>query len=171
MPVLKAAPATVVRCAWASMWASAPLVPSADTAAASAWAGWPTALESELDRRPWKRAPRAATPVARPPIRKVLLIPEAMPLRSGLTTPRAILAMAGLAMPMPRPLTTSPARRVVHDEVAETPCMRARPIDDKQKAGAERDSRWGALGQRAGGQGDDEAHHRQGQEAEPSLKR
>ena len=43
MPMLKAVPAARVRWARASIRASAPLVPSAATAVATAWAGWPMA--------------------------------------------------------------------------------------------------------------------------------
>ena len=51
----------------------------------------------------WKIAPRPAMPVAMPTWRKVLLMPEAMPLRAGGTTPIAVEASGGLTMPMPMP--------------------------------------------------------------------
>ena len=43
----------------------------------------------------WKIAPSPAMPVAMPTWRKVLLMPEAMPLRRGRTTPTAVEASGG----------------------------------------------------------------------------
>ena len=49
-----------------------------------------------------KIAPSAAIPVAIPTWRNVLLIPLAIPLRCGGTTPIAVDASAGLISPRPR---------------------------------------------------------------------
>ena len=80
--------------------------------------GWWYAAASELATLRSKSAPRAATPMASPPVRKVLLIPEAMPDRSGATTPKPIRAIAGLTMPMPRPVSNNPGMRTSQVEEA-----------------------------------------------------
>ena len=48
-------------------------------------------------------------PVAIPTWRNVLLMPEAMPLRGGSTTPTAVEASGGFARPTPAPATMKPA--------------------------------------------------------------
>ncbi len=75
----------------------------------------------------WKTAPSPATPVAIPTWRKVLLIPEAMPLREWCTTPTAVDASGGLIMPMPAPASTKPGISVVHPEFASIAVMLRRP--------------------------------------------
>ena len=72
---------------------------------------------SLVSTRAWNTAPRAATPVAIPTWRNVLLIPDAMPLRAGGTTPIAVEARIGLTVPMPAPATRKPASRAVHPEL------------------------------------------------------
>jgi len=69
-------------------------------------------------------------PVARPPMRNVLLRPDAMPLRSGGTTPRPTRAMAGLAMPMPKPESSIPGMRTVQPELGPTASNAAMPAAD-----------------------------------------
>ena len=49
----------------------------------------------------WKTAPSAATPVAIPTWRKVVLMPEPMPAFAAGTTPTATVAIAGFVSPDP----------------------------------------------------------------------
>ena len=56
-------------------------------------------------------------PVAIPTWRKVELIPLAMPLRWGGTTPTAVEASAGLTSPTPAPATMNPASSAVQCEL------------------------------------------------------
>ena len=55
-------------------------------------------------------------PVAMPTWRKVLLMPDAIPLRCGGTTPTAVEASGGLIMPIPMPATMKPASSAVQRE-------------------------------------------------------
>src|SRR6202000_1115959 len=71
--------------------------------------------------------PRAATLVAMPTWRKVLLIPEAMPATLGSTTPTAVEASGGLTRPLPRPATRKPGIRWVQSELASRARIRRRP--------------------------------------------
>jgi hypothetical protein len=66
-------------------------------------------------------------PVAMPTCRNVVLMPDAMPLCCGRTTPIAVDASGGLTMPMPVPARMKPASIVVHSESTVTPCMSSRP--------------------------------------------
>ena len=50
-------------------------------------------------------------PVAIPAWRKVLLMPEAIPLRAGGTTPTEVVAITGLAIPTPAPAMMNPGIR------------------------------------------------------------
>src|SRR5665213_1061809 len=79
--------------------ATAARIPADATTLASCGAGCPRLLASDVVTFCWKIAPSAATPVATPPIRNVLLIPDAIPLRAGATTPSAILAIIGVVAP------------------------------------------------------------------------
>ena len=89
----------------------------------------------------WNSAPRPAIPVAMPTCRNVLLVPDAMPDRSGGTTLTAVEASAGLVSPMPMPPSTKPGRSSVQPESgpmraissSETP-MIARPAPISQRA-------------------------------------
>ena len=67
-----------------------------------------------------RRAPRAATPIATPPMRNVLLIPDAMPVRAGSTTRNAPAASARFERPIPTPATISPGKSLVQLESDET---------------------------------------------------
>ena len=75
----------------------------------------------------WKIAPSTAMPVAIPTWRKVLFVPEAIPLRCGSTTEIEAEASTGLTMPMPNPATMKPGRRMVQDESNLMVVMRRRP--------------------------------------------
>ena len=66
-------------------------------------------------------------PVAMPTWRKVVLIPDAMPLRMGSTTPMAVEASGGLTSPIPTPQSRKPGSSVVHAESTVTPCMSSSP--------------------------------------------
>ena len=55
-------------------------------------------------------------PVAMPTWRKVLLAPEAMPLRWGWTTETAPEARTGLTIPTPKPQTRNPGNSTVQVE-------------------------------------------------------
>ena len=103
-------------------------------------------------------------PVAIPTWRKVLLAPEAMPLRSGGTTEMADEARTGLTVPIPMPATMKPGqqhgpgRRGIgggHDQAAGR---------DQQQAGPEQVPRLDPHGQLAGDGGHDEGQHGEGQE-------
>ena len=94
-----------------------------------------------------KIAPRPAIPVAMPTWRKVLLMPEAMPLRCGSTTPTAALASVGLTIPIPSPPIRKPGNSAVHAEEASslpisssaTP-TRASPTPRSRRIGTREDS-------------------------------
>ena len=66
----------------------------------------------------WKTAPSPAMPVAMPTWRKVLLAPEAMPLRSGGTTEMADEASTGLTVPIPMPAMMNPGSSTVQPDAA-----------------------------------------------------
>ena len=83
--------------------------------------------DSRDSTRAWKIAPKAAIPVATPSCRKVLLMPDAMPLRVVETTPTAVDTSDGLTAPIPAPTKRKPASSAVHSEWAVTPCISARP--------------------------------------------
>ena len=85
----------------------------------------------------WKTAPRAAMPVAMPTWRKVLLAPEAMPLRWGGTTAMADDASTGLTVPMPIPATMNPGSSTVHAEPAWMTVINAHPTAISSHPGAE----------------------------------
>ena len=88
----------------------------------------PDRRSSRLDStRAWKTAPSAAIPVAIPTCRNVVLMPDAMPLCWGRTTPIAVDASGGLIRPTPMPATMKPARSAVHSESSATPCMSSSP--------------------------------------------
>jgi hypothetical protein len=57
----------------------------------------------------------------------VLLIPEAIPVRCGGTTPSAIFAIAGLAIPIPKPVSSRPGISAVQEELTVNPRMIASP--------------------------------------------
>ena len=89
---------------------------------------WVPELSSETRARwCWKTAPIAATPVARPAVRHVLLIPEAIPARCSATTPSATLAIAGLARPIPSPVSSRPGISAVQEELTVSPRLTASP--------------------------------------------
>ena len=89
----------------------------------------------------WKSAPSPAIPVAIPICRNVLFVPDAMPERSGETTPTAVEASAGFVRPTPIPARTKPGRSSCQPEFvstrainsSETPMM-ARPSPISQRA-------------------------------------
>ena len=56
----------------------------------------------------WKTAPSTAMPVAMPTWRKVLLAPDAIPLRCGSTTEMEADASTGFTIPIPAPATMKP---------------------------------------------------------------
>ena len=66
-------------------------------------------------------------PVAIPTWRKVLLAPEAIPLRCGGTTEMAEEASTGLTVPIPIPAATKPGRSTVQPEEAWVVAMRRQP--------------------------------------------
>ena len=59
-----------------------------------------------------------------PTWRKVLLIPEPIPLRARGTTPTAVWASDGLTMPTPMPARTKPGISAVHSVSVSTPRIR-----------------------------------------------
>src|SRR5262249_61638217 len=62
-------------------------------------------------------------PVAMPTCRNVLLIPAAIPLMRGSTTPTAVEASGGLISPMPTPATQKPGSSADHPDVVVNPGM------------------------------------------------
>ena len=56
-------------------------------------------------------------PVAMPTWRNVVLMPDAMPLRCGGTTPTAVEASGGLTRPTPTPATRKPGSSAVQRRV------------------------------------------------------
>src|SRR5918994_2889577 len=101
--------------------------PPADTASPSPGGAPGSSSPSRVSMRDWKIAPRAATPVAIPTWRKVLLIPDAIPARNGATTPIAVEAIAGLVSPMPTPATRKPGSSVVQSSPTSIPRISSRP--------------------------------------------
>ncbi len=98
--------------------------------------------------RAWKSAPSVATPVAIPTCLKVLLIPEAMPLRSRGATLIAVEASGGFVSPIPIPPTTKPARSAVQSSPGESPSSssseaptRPRPPPSRSRTGTLAESR------------------------------
>ena len=76
-------------------------------------------------------------PVAMPTWRKVLLMPEAMPLREWCTTPTAVEASGGLISPMPAPASTKPGISTVQSELGVDGGHRQQAGADEQQADAE----------------------------------
>ena len=74
-------------------------------------------------------------PVAIPTWRNVELMPEAMPARSGRTTPTAVEASGGLTSPTPTPETTKPAMRWVQPELPVSPRMSSNPTPTSTSPG------------------------------------
>ena len=70
--------------------------------------------------------PSAATLVAIPTCRNVLLTPDAMP-AACLTTPIAVDASGGFTRPAPMPATMKPGIRCVHSEAGSRPRMSSTP--------------------------------------------
>ena len=89
--------------------------------------------------RDWKIAPSAATPVAIPTWRKVVLIPDPIPDFSTGTTAIAAWPMPGLVIPMPTPATMNPASSAVHSESALTPCISSSPTPTGPRPTPEQD--------------------------------
>ena len=110
--------------------------------AAATWAVWAAAgvpaSRSATPLATWwlKIEPSAAMPVAIPTCRKVELTPEAMPERSGVTTPTAVEASGTLIRPMPRPATTRPGIRWVQPSVGVMPMSSSSPTPSTAKPGA-----------------------------------
>ena len=92
----------------------------------AAWRGSGSS-DSFDSTRAWKIAPSAAMPVAMPTWRNVVLMPDAMPLCCGRTTPIAVEASGGLIRPIPMPDRMKPPSSVVHSESTLTPCISSRP--------------------------------------------
>ena len=76
----------------------------------------------------WNTAPRMAIPVAMPTWRKVLLAPEAIPLRCGSTTEMEADASTGFTMPDPEPgQSRNPGSSTVQVESGWVRAIRRRP--------------------------------------------
>ena len=110
-------------------------------------------------------------PVAMPTWRKVLLAPEAMPLRWGGTTEMADEASTGLTVPIPMPATMKPGSRTVHPEEAWVVAMSRQPTAIRRRPVPEEVSGVDPHGQLAGERGHDEGEHGDGQEADPGGQR
>ncbi len=90
----------------------------------------------------WKTEPSPAMPVAMPTWRKVLLAPEAMPLRSGGTTEMADEASTGLTVPIPMPATTNPGSSTVQAEVAWVVAISRQPTAIRSRPAPSRYRDW-----------------------------
>src|SRR5437016_3508253 len=128
MKALRAACATTARDAGGALAIACDADPDA-TACAIAWLRPAAGVEASASITRdctwcWKIAPHAAIPVAIPAWRKVLLIPDAMPLRAGGTTPTAIVASDGFAIPTPTPAIRNPANRWVQPELTLRPLIK-----------------------------------------------
>ena len=109
-------------------------------AARSTSRAWPAGASAAVVLRVtscWKIAPSPAMPVAMPTWRKVLLMPEAMPLRAWCTTPMAVEASGGLTRPMPAPASTKPGISTVQVELASTAVIVSRPTPTRIRPAAE----------------------------------
>jgi hypothetical protein len=73
--------------------------------------------------------------VAMPIWRKVVLTPEAMPERWGVTTPTAVEASGGLTIPDPAPATMKPGIRWVQELDPSSPVMSSRPTPTRRRPG------------------------------------
>ena len=136
--------------------------PAGPAAAASA---------SLASTRAWKTAPSAATPVAIPTWRKVLLMPDAMPARAGSTTPIATEAMPGLVIPIPVPPTRNPTSSVVQSSPRSMPVHQHEADPDQQQPGAHQRPERDPVRQPGRDRRDDEREQRQRQEPQPGLER
>ena len=111
-------------------------------------------------------------PVAMPTWRKVLLMPEAMPLRAGGTTPTAVVASGGFTMPTPTPGDHEPGQQVgparSSAQAAHQQQRRRRRASARRRA-----ARGAAPGPRGAPRsaGDEERDDRERQEAQPGLER
>ena len=114
----------------------------------------------------WNTAPRAAMPVAMPTWRKVLLAPEAMPLRWGGTTATAEDASTGLTVPMPTPADDEARQQHRPRGVAVGEGHEEAADGDEQHARAQQVPGVDPHGQAPGERGHGEGQHRDGQEAE-----
>ena len=110
-------------------------------------------------------------PVAIPTWRKVLLMPEAMPLREWCTTPMAVEASGGLIIPMPAPASTKPGIRVVQPEVGVDGGHRQQPGATSSRPRPEQQPDRHAHAQPPGDRRDDERQQRHRQEAQAGLQR
>ena len=95
-------------------------------------------------------------PVAMPTWRKVLLMPEAMPLREWCTTPTAVEASGGLIRPTPTPASRKPGISVVQPELASTAVIASSPPLDEQQPDAEQQAHRYAHAEPARDRRDDE---------------
>ena len=100
-----------------------------------------------VSSRCWNSAPSAAIPVAIPTWRNVLEIPAPMPLRWGGTTPTAVDAITGFAIPMPTPASRNPGSSAVHSESAVSPPISSsamptsrRPVPSRKRTGMRAES-------------------------------
>ncbi len=124
--------------------------------AATAWAIWVTWPAMGVPTSPeragsesslWKIAPSAAIPVAMPTWRKVELIPDAIPLRCGGTTPIAAEASDGLTNPMPAPATMNPGSSAVQCECALEVAYQQQADADQRESNAQEQADGHARGQ------------------------
>ena len=110
-------------------------------------------------------------PVAMPTWRKVLLIPEPIPLRARRTTPTAVWASAGLTMPMPTPASMKPGSSAVHSVSVSTARIRRSATADQRQPGAEEQADRELGAELARDRGDEERDQREGQEVQAGVER
>ena len=108
-------------------------------------------------------------PVAMPTWRKVLLIPEAVPLRRGSTTPIAAVASGGFTQPMPMPGHDEARAAASSSRRRESmPPISSRPMPDQHQPAAEERAHGQPLDQLAGDRRDHEREHGDGRKRSPA---
>jgi len=123
-------------------------------------------------RTVWENSePRPAMPVAMPTWRKVELMPEAIPARSGVTTPIAVEASGGLTSPTPAPATMNPGIRCVQSTRRLRPSHHQDSHSDQRQAGGDQQPNRHVGGQAPGERRGEHDAARDHQQAQARLKR
>ena len=110
-------------------------------------------------------------PVAMPTWRKVLLAPEAMPLRWGCTTETAPEARTGLTIPTPKPLDQEPRQQHGPGRVRMRRRHQQQPAAHHEHADAQEQARLHAHGEAPCEEGGEEDEERHRQEADTGGQR
>ena len=120
----------------------------------------------------WNTAPSAATPVAIPTWRKVVLMPEPIPACAGGTTPIAVEPIPGLVSPIPTPATRKPGeQRGPAPSPAPTPRISSRPTPTVASRRRAAPGPGSARRELPGDRRHEEREQRERQEAQAGLQR